>query len=208
MKLIAAILLVAHMAVAQGWYYATAGAGGGGGQTITDDFNRANNSDLGASWTTVTSEGNLEIISNTASTINVMTDDSERYSGVTWTDNQSSEAEITVSATDAGAGLGVIVRCASAARTYYRIVINSDGEWELLKQVAGTGTALASGTTTYVAGAVLKLSAIGTTITSTYNGSQIDTRTDSSIASGSPGIALSSNITSGNIDDWVGKDGL
>lgn len=179
-----------------------------GGQTITDNFDRGDSSDLGTNWTVVTSESAFNISSNTAIPSIVTSDCAERYSGVTWSDNQSSEVEVTLTGVDSGAGLGVIVRCASGARTYYRLVINALGGWTLGKNEGGSFSSLASGTTTYSAGAILKLSAIGTTITSTYNGTQLDSRTDTSISSGSPGISLSSVIVTGSVDDWVGKDGL
>jgi hypothetical protein len=127
---------------------------------------------------------------------------------VTWTDNQSSEVKVTVTGTGAGNGGGVLVRCASGARTYYRLVIDANGAWATTKNVAGSSTSLASGTTTYSAGAVIKLSITGTTLVSTYNGVQLDSRTDSSIASGSPGIAYSASVTTCILDDWTGIDGL
>lgn len=178
----------------------------GGGQTVSDSFTRADNADLGANWTPVVST--LKIVSNAAQPANTGVDACERYSGVSWTDNQSSEAAITGGGGDAGGGTGVSVRCASGATTFYRLIFNGDGEWEVGRMVAGVFTSMASGTTTYSAGAVLKLSAIGTTITSTYNGSQLDSRTDVVIASGSPGVCYSSVTTSPTLDNWVGKDGL
>ena len=184
-------------------YYARPAASG---QTVTDDFNRANSGDLSANWTPVVDQ--LQIVSNSAQPFSG-SDATERYSAVTWTANQSSEAKITCAATtDAGAGLGVGVRYSAADNTGYRLVINGDGEWELGRMSAGSFTFIASGTTTYSAGAVLKLSIIGTTLTSTYNGVQIDTRTDANIATGSPASVYSSSIASGNIDDWTGRDGL
>ena len=185
-----------------------AAAGGGGGQTVSDDFNRADNADLGANWTVVSGESTWTINGNTAIPSSTVADCTERYSGVSWTDNQSSEANATAGGSSAGAGPGVAVRCASGARTFYRLVIDNAGNWEMGKMVAGTFTSLATGTTTYSAGALIKLSAIGTTITSTYNGSQIDSRTDSSISSGSPGVSYSSFITTPSLDNWVGRDGL
>lgn len=182
------------------------GLAAGGGQTVTDNFNRADNSDLGASWTPVTDQ--LQIVGNAVQLFSG-NDATERYSAVTWTANQSSEAKITAAATtSAGVGYGVSVRCSAAANTCYRVVINGDGEWEIGRVVAGAFTSMASGTTAYSAGAVLKLSAIGSTITTTYNGSQLNSQSEGTITTGSPGLAYSSAIASGNIDDWTGIDGL
>lgn len=185
-------------------------ATGSSGQTQTDNFT-GTSADLGANWTVVTSDNPMMRSADVAIVLTggEANDAAEYYSGVTWTANQSSEAKIVgQTGVGGGAGYGVTVRNASAARTYYRLVINADGQWELGYRSAGTYNFLASGTTTYSAGAVLKLSAIGTTITSTYNGSQIDSRTDSNIpASGSPGVVYSS-VSTGSIDDWSGSDGL
>lgn len=180
----------------------------GGGQTISDNFNRGDSADLGANWTVLTGEAAWKISVNTAQPSSTTTDCTEYYSGVSWTANQSSEGKVTVVEITAGNGVGVAVRCSTSARTYYRLVINSDGEWKVAKMVAGVYTVLTSGTATYSVGAVLKLTVSGTTLTSVYNGVQIGSTTDSAISSGSPGIMMSSTIISGSVDDWTGIDGL
>jgi hypothetical protein len=177
------------------------------GQTINDDFARADDADLGANWTPVTDS--FKIVSQTAVTRDYVTDACERYSGVSWTANQSSEAKITCTGGGGARGMCVSVRCSAVAETYYRLVMGDNGDWELAWFNAGAYNPIASGNVTYVAGAVLKLSAIGTTITSTYNGSQLETpRTDANISAGSPGVAFSAWVTSASLDDWTGKDGL
>jgi hypothetical protein len=98
-----------------------------------------------------------------------------------------------------------MVRCAGTSRNYYRAVIDQDGEWSVQKVVAGTPTAFATGTVTYVAGAVLKLSIVGTTLVTTYNGVQIDSRSDSTFSAGSPGVTYAALTTSCIIDNWVGR---
>jgi hypothetical protein len=177
------------------------------GQTINDDFARGDYADLGANWTPL--QTTFKILSQTAQPEDFVSDACERYSGVTWTADQSSEAKVTVVGGTGGSGIGVAARCSASAVTFYRLVIGGSGDWELSWFNAGAFNSLASGNVTYVAGAVIKLSAVGTTITSTYNGSQLEIpRTHSGITSGFPGVAYSSETTSGNLDDWTGKDGL
>jgi len=185
-----------------------AGTNCNAGQTITDAFTRGDSSDLGVNWTTITSETSIQLLSNSAQPSSVGADCGEYYSGATWTANQSSEAAITVTGGTAGTGGGVSVRCASGARTYYRAVIDASGHWEVGWVGTGTFHSLATGTTTYSAGAVMKISIIGTTLTTTYNSVQLDSRTDSNIATGSPGISYSSSTTTCIMDNWTGIDGL
>lgn len=178
------------------------------GQSITDNFTRADGGDIGASWTPITSETGMQILSNQVQPQSVGSDCGERYSGVSWSANQSAEVKVTVTGGTAGTGGGVVVRCASGARTYYRLVIDASGHWEVGWNNAGSFTPLNSGTTTYSAGAVLKLSIVGSTLVSTYNGVQLDSRTDNNILTGSPGISYSSSTTTCILDDWTGIDGL
>lgn len=193
---------------------------GAAGQDISDDFNRADNSDIGANWTVVTSEQPFRIVSQVVDCTlgSESNDHCERYSGVSWTANQSSECKVVCSATEGpGSGFGVVVRASDSTRSYYRLVINGDGEWEMGVNNSGTFTALSSGTTTFSSGAIIKLSATGTgtstVLVSTYNGSQINSFQHnmgggSPINSGWPGISYSSATVSGTIDDWRGIDGL
>lgn len=186
------------------------------GQTITDDFNRANGGDIGANWTPVTSETAMQILSNQIQPQSAGADCGERYSGVTWAANQSSECAVTVTGGTAGTGGGVLVRCASGARTYFRLVVDDAGHWEVGRTVSGTFTSLATGTTTYSAGAKIKLTATGTSpsiqLTSVYNGSQLNSQTvnvgSTALDSGSPGISYSSATTTCILDDWTGIDGI
>jgi hypothetical protein len=166
---------------------------------------------LGASWTPI--DDSFTIDTNAADANSGSSDAAETYTGVSWTANQSSEVTITGTAwaSGAGTGYGVGVRMASGAITLYRLVINSAGDWELGSIVAGSFTFVASGTVTYASGAVLLLSAIGTSIAASYNSVALTGSpwTSSAIASGSPGIGHSSSTSAGGfIDSWTGKDGL
>lgn len=186
----------------------TGGGGGGGGQTITDDFGSGTSADLGVAWTPV--DDSFKIASGVAVANAGGSDAAEVYTGVTWSANQS--AEVTISgvawAGGAGAGYGVGVRWSSSQIKGYRLVINSAGNWEVLWFNNPASTVITSGTTTYVSGAVLKLSIIGTTLAGTYNGASIFSVTDANLATGSPAICHSSSTTGGTCDSWTGVDGL
>ena len=181
----------------------------------TDDFNRADAATLGANWTTITGETTWKIVSNQAQPTRPSGsgDHSNFYNAVTWPDDQYSQAKIVNdSGSSAGSdeGGGLHVRAASAARTYYRCVMNDSGSSNNLgisKQVAGSYTNLGFRSQAFAANGILYFSVVGTTITVKWNGTQVGaTFTDSSIASGSPGVSLSSNMTSVILDDWEGGD--
>ena len=172
----------------------------------TDAFD-GTDADLGTAWDVMTSEDAWLRLSGVAQPTNLLNDATESNNSVTWPDDQYSVAPATVDATTAGAGPGVAVRCATGSRTYYRVVINGDGEWELAKLVTGTFTSLASGTTTYSAGAIIRLESQSTTLRAYYNGSQLGTDvTDSAIATGRAGVSYSSPAVSASLASWEGGD--
>ena len=205
----ALLLTATNTATARNWatiaVEVKAGTNCSGTINISDAFTRGDSADLGTTWTTVTSEQNMQLLANSCQNASAGSDCGEYYSGYTWPPDQSSEAAITVVGTDAGTGGGVMVRCSSTARSYYRAVIDQDGEWAVMKVTAGTPSNFTTGTTTYVAGAVLKLSIVGTTLVTTYNGVQLDSRSDSTFSSGSPGVTYAALTTSCIIDNWVGR---
>src|SRR5262245_16725233 len=139
----------------------------------TDNFNRADGG-LGANWTTITSETAMAIVSNHAEPSNTGADCSARYSARTWANDQNSRVKIVAVALGVEQGMGPFVRCASAARTYYRVVMVSAGanNLSLHRNVAGSVSLLAQYTVTYSANAYLELRAQGqgtaTTLTTIY----------------------------------------
>jgi hypothetical protein len=142
----------------------------------TDDFNRANNTDVGASWTPQSGETRFGIVSNTAQPSVTNADCGEQYSGLTWPNDQYAQAKTTV---DAGTwsnqdGIGVGVRMAAAADTLYRAVINNNASNTIAidRRTAGAATNLGFRSVTYGAGGVLKLEVQGTTLKVYYNGVQ------------------------------------
>jgi hypothetical protein len=180
-------------------------AAGGGGSTSSDNFNRANETPLAGNWTSVTGQpGTLNLSANAVSIGNAGNDAAYYYTG-TWANDQTSSVEVTASNSSAGAGAGPVVRAATGANTFYRAVVDSTGNYEVGKVIAGTFTSIRTGTVSFANGLALKLSITGTTLTLFYNGTQVGaTMTDSSIASGKPGIGYSSTLTATTMDNWVG----
>jgi len=177
-----------------------------GTQTNTDNFNRANETPLsgGGNWTSTTNR--VDLISNQVTTAGTGSDREAVYAAWANGNDQYSQLKVTVSGTTAGAGFGVSVRSTTTGSTFncYRVVLNSDGEYEVCKMVSSSCTSLRTGTLSYVAGTALGLSVLSTTLKVWYGGTQVGADiTDSGIASGKPGIAYSSTLSvvpTG--DDW------
>jgi hypothetical protein len=176
----------------------------------TDNFNRIDAADIGATWDVMTTETAFEIASNAAAPQNPSADCGETYNGVTFANNQYSQVTLanSVSTGGAGTGVGVTVRASAVARTYYRVVCASAGT-ELGVMNAGSYTALKSDATAWTVGDTVRLEVSGTSLTVKRNGSTISalSTTDSAIASGRAGIANSGISSAGvRVDDWDGGD--
>jgi len=103
---------------------------------------------------------------------------------------------------------GVTVRCANTANTFYLYqYAASTYKQNVYKCVNGTYTKLGSDyADTLDAGSTMKLVVEGTTLTPYINGVAKATRSDSSIASGSPGIRIDDNypFVYMYLDNWEG----
>jgi hypothetical protein len=181
-----------------------------GTKTLSDDFTRANENPIATNWTDSTVAGHIDMIlfNNHVEPAGFGAGDGECFR-TSWAggDDQYSQAKITVVGNNAAAhaGLGVEVRRSTTAgtNTSYRAVIDDAGTIFLHKAVTGTGTNITTRSVTYVAGTRLGLSVSGTTLKIWYGGVQQGADvTDSDVTSGSPGLAYSSNITGGSIDNW------
>jgi hypothetical protein len=155
-----------------------------------DSFQRANENPLsnGGNWTTVTSENANQIVSDVCEGSTASARNGSYFSGIAWPNDQY--AEITLAgALGSGAAVGVIARCAAAAETYFYALIANGGTLTLNHMLAGSSHA--TGTVngfSPVAGDILRIQAIGTTISAWYNGVQQISVTDANIASGSAGL--------------------
>jgi hypothetical protein len=183
----------------------------------TDDFTRANSSDLGTSWDTVPSELAWQLVSNQAKSPSIDNDGAESYNGVVWPDNQWSQGTAAVSATvwSAGDGVGLALRCSVSVKSYYRLVVNTNGSnnVEYGKKVNGTHSTLVTRTAAFANGNTLYFEVQGTSLLAKIGGVAVGTPvTDSALSTGRVGLAYSgetnAGTNSGTIDDWSGGDFL
>ena len=183
-------------------------------ELASDDFTRADDTNLGANWddnTAVAADG-FSIVSNAVAPTSIFSDASETNNSVTWPNDQYSEVTFDATAANGvGAGCGPTCREATAANTMYRAAGNASG-YELGRIVAGTFTSLSTGAgTTFASTDRLKLQTV-------TNGANCDwtlfkndvsfaSGTDTSpIASGRAGIVYSSTDAGTTIASWRGGD--
>lgn len=187
-------------------------------QIITDDFNRANSTGLGANWTNTTNGFN--VASNQASSSGVaLGDQFSVFTGASWTggNDQYAEAQIITKASSKDAS--IVARGSSSAVTGYFFEINdndaavalgSSMRCALYKVVAGVFTLLGSTSSFTVSTTdTLRVDANGTSITAKLNGvTKFGPTTDSGIASGKPGFDGGNSPNSGNIvfDNFAAGD--
>ncbi|MGH9690059.1 MAG: beta strand repeat-containing protein [Candidatus Acidiferrales bacterium] len=166
---------------------------------VADSFVRANASTLGANWTVLGGVSPLAISSNSAS-VSGGSYGEESWNGQMFAPDQWSRAKIN---TLDGNGAGVMVRAAGAGTdTAYLYFCSTTSARSITKRIAGTSTTLATAGSACSVGDTLELDVAGTTLIGIHNGSVDLTATDSSIASGAPGISV---FTSGNsLVSWIG----
>ena len=160
-------------------------------------------------WSTGSGETAWKRLTNTAQpTDPAGGDNTVRYSGLTFPAAQYSRGKLTVNSTAGGArGVGLTVRNAAGAATYYRVVMDhaATNNAELGKKVAGAYTALVTWTKTFAHGDQFTLLADGSFI-QVYDKNMMLVASvwDNAVTSGSPGLTLSTAVTSASVDDWEG----
>lgn len=170
-------------------------AAAGGSTAVTDNFNRAS---IGSNWTAIPNQDNLTIYEST----NVYTGQgywsansfsANQYSSITWVVGN-------------GGDVGLILRAQTNAETYYLLWTNGGTTWRFYKFIDGTPTQIGTDIThTFSNSEVIRFEISGTTLRAYYDATQLGTdQTDSSIASGYPGIWISTESVAG--DDWAGGD--
>jgi hypothetical protein len=172
----------------------------------TDNFNRADSTDLGASWDVVPGESNCQIVANAVRAgVGGGADCSESYNGVTWPNDQYSQIVI-VSLSDRF--VGPVVRASTSANTLYLVECATTNIY-LYKVVSASGTLLVNYSGTVSVGDIIRLEAQGTTLRVFQNGTQRISTTDTSIASGRAGIHINlpgSQFDTAVLDNWEGGD--
>ena len=182
--------------------------------TITDDFNRTNETPIGGPWIGVV-VNSFNLTSNVILPEVVAANDSITvYNGASWGNDQLSQGKMNVVGTNgAGAGIGVHLRSSSSVQTNYRVIADhaASGNFEIARFINGAYTSLVGWTTAWTNGDTIAAKVSGPAsaakIEVYLNGALIQTFTDnSSIASGFPGVSYSFPETSAQIDDWFGTD--
>lgn len=183
---------------------------------FTDDFNRADNVDLGADWSTArtTTPRLFKIVSNAALPADSNGDSGEVNDTVGVLTDCWAEATLkSPGSGGVGAGCGVLLRNASPVTgpyNKYRVVANASG-YEVGKFVSGTFTSLGSGSgTTFATNDTLYAEIIGAQInckkgsSGGVGGTSFGSFTsDSTFSSGLSGVLYSSTDgASTGVDSW------
>lgn len=175
------------------------------GQSFSDDFNRADQTGLGASYTTMNTLTSIDIASNTASKPGAGGPVfGNYYSAITWPNDQYMQATVNVVTDRIQA---VILRSQPAANTYYACgadFTDFDLNQRIWKVVAGTPTSIATNAVALANSDIVFCSCVGTTLTMYINGVQVATGTDSAIASGNGGLLLRGNAVTPRWDNATG----
>lgn len=158
-------------------------------QLASDNFHRADANPLSGSWTSVGTLNPLQIASNQAEAGG---QDAGRIgcsvsTAASWPNDQYSEITLGTFATN-GHYVGPCCRMDSSGNGYAVACTPGSNSSVLQKYSAGGGATLGSGFTLNP-GDLVRLTASGTTITVTVNGTVVVTVTDATYASGSAGVS-------------------
>ena len=175
--------------------------------TVSDDFNRSNVNPLGGNWTTLSGANNLKILNNAiAGAVSCVGSNAcdAYWNAATFSNDQCSQVTLIL----AGNGIysGPIVRASHSALAYYALNANGSSNYQLYKTASGSESILGANIAVVPKNNdILKICAIGNSITAYINGTLRGTRTDSTITTGSPGIEVSySNTANPTLDNWSG----
>lgn len=179
--------------------------------SASDNFNRADNLDLGANWDSILSSA--QIVGNEVRVTTAGSAASEVYNAFSPTNDQECRVTI-VTNTGTNAFIGATVRSADTpTNTHYHGIseANAAETSRIRKIVAGVVTQLATeNATTWVAGDVVTIGVVGTALTLYRNGTSVLTATDGDIASGKGGLYMfndSADLATVELDTWEVTDG-
>lgn len=168
--------------------------------TFSDNFNRADSTNLGANWVEVS--GDWSIISNqlspgtTGGTV-VLRTATAMASNDNW-------AQTTIAATTA-VSQGVWCRGDTTLDNGY-LLRNNGSNWALFKVVSGAFTSIGTYAATAAAGDVAKVQAIGSTIKAFINGTERISVTDTAVTTGT-NVGIRSEANTGlRFDDFSAAD--
>jgi uncharacterized protein YjdB len=130
------------------------------------------------------------------------------WSGNTFSNDQYSQARIAGGLASGSQFVQIIVRATGTGDgRYNNYLFYTDGlaganHTEVAKNINGNQITFKSFPVTFAAGDIIKISAVGTTITCYKNGVSIGSITDTSLPGGAPGVGVyGSTVT---VDDWEG----
>jgi len=168
--------------------------------SFSDDFNRANSTDLGAGWVEVS--GDWSIVSNQLSPGAAGGTIILRAAGAMASNDNYAQA--TIAATTA-ASHGVWCRGNSNISQGY-LWRNDGTSWNLFSVVGGSFTSIGSYAAAAVAGDVAKVQAVGSTIKGYVNGVQRVSVTDTAVNTGTSVGFRSESTNSIRFDDFSAAD--
>ena len=168
--------------------------------TFSDDFNRANNTDLGANWVEVS--GDWSIVSNQLSPGAAGGTIILRAAGAMASNDHY--AQVTIAAT-AAVSQGVWCRGNSNISQGY-LWRNNGTSWDLFSVVGGSFTVIGTYSATAVAGDVAKIQAVGSTIKGFVNGTQRVSVTDTAVTTGTSVGIRGESSGSLRYDDFSAAD--
>lgn len=182
---------------------------------LSDAFTRADNADLGASWTPMTGVNSLKIVSNNVQAGTLLTADcTERYSATAVGNDQESRVVIGAwTKTTNNIYIWAAARQASGAYTEYEFIASTDATniSYIVQNIAGSKTTLALVTSgSWSVGNVLDGIVKGTALRLYQNSNLIVSTTDGGIASGNVGMGMYSPdaFSAVQIDSWQGGDSI
>ena len=181
--------------------------------SVSDNFTRADSSNLGGNWTVQGPSGGVNtfgITSDTCATHDTNLE-GDVWTANSFTVNQFSQATILLTPSSSNQASVVVRGGTSDDSGYYGGFdgINFNTYYRIWYRPIGSGApiSLASTSQTVVANDVVQLQAVGTTITLIVNGATIATATDSHISSGSPGLqGLMPTFPVSVFASWSGGD--
>lgn len=168
--------------------------------SFTDDFNRANSTDLGAGWVEVS--GEWSIVSNQLSPGSAGGTIILRAAAAMATSDNY--AQVTIAATTA-ASQGVWCRGNANISSGY-LWRNAGTSWNLFSVVGGSFTSIGSYAAAAAPGDVAKVQAVGSTIKGFVNGIQRVSVTDTGVATGTSVGIRSESASAIRFDDFAAAD--
>ena len=176
--------------------------------SAADKFDRPDANPIGGNWTTVPGATDLQIVSGAVAGSVDGFINTAYWNADTFSDNQCSQVTLI----QAGAGIysAPVVRASHTEHSIYALNANGSTSYQIFRVLADVETKLGDDIPLVPAsGDVLKICVSDTTISAYINGVLQTKRTDSTIASGSPGIEVSTNggfTSTPTIDNWSGWD--